>query len=291
VAAPQILTPPEASRLIRDGWTVGVGGAIDIGHPFALVREIIAAGPRQLEIVAGFGGLDIDIMAASGCARAIIAAYIGSELAPSRPPGLQRALELGLIDLIQIDEGILLAALRASAQQVPFTTWTGGLGTSATDNRLCSEELDSRTGRPFIRVDPLQLDACVVWAEAADRDGNVLLWGPDFGDPAMLAAAALRIVQVERIVSTAQVAEHPDRVLPWAADVVAAVPSGTFPFGGTSMSPDAQWLRAYVAHMRACAPAADQEGLRSAVWQALQIPGAADRRWPAAMAGWRGQDD
>jgi glutaconate CoA-transferase subunit A len=290
VATPQILTPAEASRLIDDGWTVGVGGAIDVGHPFALIREIIAAGPRQLEIVAGFGGLDIDMIAASGCARAIIAAFIGSEVAPARPPGLQRALELGLVDVLQIDEGILLAAMRAAAQQVPFATWTGGLGTSATDNRLCSEELDSKTGRHFIRVEPLPLDACVVWAEAADQEGNILLWGPDFGDPTMLAASRLRMVQVDRIAPTSEVAEHPDRVLPWAADVVVAAPSGTFPFGGVSMSPNAQWLGQYVAHMREYAPVSDQEGLRSAVVQALQTPAAFDAMRHSAVTGVRGKD-
>jgi glutaconate CoA-transferase, subunit A len=290
VATPQLLTLAEASRLIDDGWTVGVGGAVDVGHPFALVREIIAAGPQQLEIVAGFGGLDIDVIAASGCARAIIAAFVGSEVVQARPPGLQRALELGHVDFVQIDEGILLAAMRAGAQQVPFTTWTGGLGTSATDNRLCSEELDSKTGRYFIRVEPLQLDACVVWAEAADQNGNVLLWGPDFGDPTMLAASSLRIVQVDRLASTAEVAEHPDRVLPWAADVVTVTPSGTFPFGGASTYPNAQWLGQYVAHMRQYAPAADQEGLRSAVWRALQLPASFDALQHSAMTGVRGED-
>jgi glutaconate CoA-transferase, subunit A len=290
MAAPQIQTLGEASRLIHDGWTVGVGGAIDVGHPFALMREIIAAGPRQLEIVAGFGGLDIDVIAASGCARTIIAAFIGSEVVPARPPGLQRALELGLVDVLQIDEGILLAAMRAGAQQVPFTTWTGGLGTSATDNRLCSEELDIKTGRHFIRVEPLQLDACVVWAEAADKEGNILLWGPDFGDPTMLAASKLRIVQVDKIASTREIAEHPDRVLPWAADVVTTAPSGTFPFGGASLCPNAEWLGQYVAHMREHAPAADQEGLRLAVWQMLQIPAAFDVLQRSATTDVRGKD-
>lgn len=273
MAAPQILALTEAASLIGDGWTVGVGGAVDVGHPFALVREIIAAGPRDLEVVAGFGGLDIDMIVASGCARAVIAAFIGSELAPARTPGIQRAVELDLVDLVQIDEGILLAALRASAQQVPFATWTGGLGTSAAGNRLCSEELDAKTGRPFIRVEPLQLDACVIWAEAADEEGSLLLWGPDFGDPAMLAASTLRIAQVERIVAARDLAEHPDRVLPWAADVVTAAPSGTFPFGGLMLPPDAKWLERYGAHMRQSASAADPGELRSAVLQLLQIPG------------------
>jgi glutaconate CoA-transferase, subunit A len=290
LAAPQILTLAEASRLIEDGWTVGVGGAIDVGHPFALVREIIAAGPRHLEIVAGFGGLDIDMIAASGCARAIIAAFIGSEIIPARIPGVQRALELGLIDVMQIDEGILLAAMRASAQQVPFTTWTGGMGTSATDNRLCTEELDSKTGQHFIRVEPLYLDACLVWAEAADEQGNLLLWGPDFGDPAMLAASRLRIAQVDRIVSTREIARHPDRVLPWSADVVTPTKSGTFPFGGAALDPDARWLGRYAAHMRQYAPVSDPDELRSAVWQVLQIPGEFDKFQRSTTTDARGKD-
>jgi glutaconate CoA-transferase subunit A len=290
VAAPRILPLAEASSLIQDGWMVGVGGAVDVGHPFALIREIIAAAPQDLEIVAGFGGLDIDMIAASGCARAVIAAYIGSELVPARTPGLQRAVELALVDLVQIDEGILLAAMRASAQQVPFATWTGGLGTSAACNRLSSEELDIKTGRPFIRVEPLRLDACVIWAEAADAYGSLLLWGPDFGDPTMVAASRLRIAQVERIVTTREISEHPDRVLPWGADVVTPAPSGTFPFGGLTARPDAGWLERYVAHMRQWTSAADSAELRSAVLRLLQIPGTFDAFRRTAMIGARDQN-
>jgi glutaconate CoA-transferase, subunit A len=268
MTAPRVLTLTEAAGLIGD-----------------------AAAPRRLEVVAGFGGLDIDMIAASGCARTIIAAFVGSELIPSLPPGLQRALDLGIVDVMQIDEGILLAAMRAAAQQVPFTTWTGGLGTSATDNRLCSEQVDDKTGRRFVRVEPLRLDACAVWAEAADEQGNVLLWGPDFGDPTMLAASELRIVQVERLAATGEIARYPDRVLPWSADVIIPVKSGTFPFGGTGLSPDARWLRHYACRMREITPTADADELRSFLWKTLEIPAGFDAFRRSAAAGVAGGGD
>ena len=101
----------------------------------------------------------------------------------------------------------------------------------------------------YLKVRPIELDVSLVWAEAADRDGNVLRWGPDFGDTGFTDAARLRIVQVERIVATEALHAAPDRVDPWQADVVVAAPLGTYPFTSSVLNDDTEWLASYVAAM------------------------------------------
>ena len=167
------------------------------------------------------------------------------------PPLLGWAVEQKRIDAWDIDEGILLTALRAASQKLPYATWRCGLGTDAANNPLCQMATDAGTGLPYLKIRPLDIDVALTWAEAADTDGNVLRWGPDFGDGGFADAAALRIVQVERIQSTEQLGRSPDRVAPWQADVVIAAPLGTHPFASTSLIDDLSWLTHYVSTMAA----------------------------------------
>jgi acyl CoA:acetate/3-ketoacid CoA transferase alpha subunit len=217
-----ILDPDAAVREVSSGGCVGVGGSIN-------------------------SGLDLDFLVAAGCAGTISAAYVGAEDIVGLPPGIRWAAEEGRIEVWESDEGIHLASLRARALKLPYTTWTGTLGTSAVSHPLVESAVDEATGMSYLKVRPLKVDAALVWAEAADEDGNLLLWGPDLGDEWLRNAADLRIAQVERIVPTAVLSRHPDRVMPWAAEIVVRAPLSTHPFGSTLLRPDEQWLVAYAS--------------------------------------------
>jgi hypothetical protein len=123
--------------------------------------------------------------------------------------------------------------------------------------------VDELTGAPYLKVRPLTVDAGLVWAEAADEDGNLLLWGPDMGDEWLRNAADLRIAQVERIVPTAVLSRHPDRVMPWAAEIVVRAPLSTHPFGSTALAVDDRWLTTYAGAVGQARRAGDPEQLQS----------------------------
>jgi hypothetical protein len=129
--------------------------------------------------------------------------------------------------------------------KLPYTTWTGALGTSCVDHPLVEAAVDEATGVSYLKVRPLKIDAALVWAEAADEDGNLLLWGPDMGDEWLRNAADVRIAQVERIVPTAVLSRHPDRVMPWAAEIVVRAPLSTHPFGSSALAVDDEWIVSY----------------------------------------------
>jgi glutaconate CoA-transferase subunit A len=211
----------------------------------ALVRALIRARVTGLTVVGLTSGLDLDFLVAAGCASTISAAYVGAEDIVGLPPGIRWAAEEGRIEVWESDEGIHLASLRARALKLPYTTWTGTLGTSAVSHPLVEAAVDDVTGMSYLRVRQLKVNAALVWAEAADEDGNLLLWGPDLGDEWLRNAADLRIAQVERIVPTAVLSRHPDRVMPWAAEIVVRAPLSTHPFGSTLLRPDEEWLVAY----------------------------------------------
>jgi glutaconate CoA-transferase subunit A len=240
-----ILDPDAAVREISSGSCVGVGGSINSGHPMALVRSLIRARVSDLTVVGLTNGLELDFLVAAGCAGTLSAAYVGAEDIVGLPPGIRWAAEEGRLEIWESDEGIHLASLRARALKLPYTTWTGTLGTAPVSHPLVETAVDEATGMSYLKVRPLKIDAALVWAEAADEDGNLLLWGPDMGDEWLRNAADVRIAQVERIVPTAVLSRHPDRVMPWAAEIVVRAPLSTHPFGSTLLRPDEEWIVAY----------------------------------------------
>ncbi len=259
---------------IGSGMTVGIGGALNMGHPMALVRALMQrADLKDLTVASGFGGMEIDMLAGSGIVRRIIAAFVGAEGVPGLPPLLRWACETNRIESWDIDEGLLLTALRAAAQKLPYATWRCGLGTDAAVNPLTEQATDERTQLPYLKVRPLEIDAFLFWAEAADAQGNVLGWGPDFGDQGFIDVARTRIVQVERIVPTEALQASPDRVAPWQVEVVVASPMGTYPFGSTLLNDDVPWLAAYVAAMAQLHEAGEWSAVRPGLQKLLQLDG------------------
>jgi glutaconate CoA-transferase subunit A len=240
-----LLDPDSAVREISSGACVGVGGTTNAGHPTALVRALIRARVTGLTVVGLTNGLELDFLVAGGCAATLSAAYVGAEDIVGLPPGIRWAAEEGRLEVWESEEGIHLASLRARALKLPYTTWTGALGTSCTNHPLVEIAVDDMTGASYLKVRPLKIDAALVWAEAADEDGNLLLWGPDMGDEWLRNAADLRIAQVERIVPTSVLSRHPDRVMPWAAEIVVRAPLSTHPFGSSLLRPDDEWIVAY----------------------------------------------
>lgn len=256
-----VVTDPDAAvAQIAPGAWVGIGGSVNAGHPMALVRALIRARTSGLTLAGLTAGLELDMLVAAGSCDRLVAAYVGAERFVPLPPAIRWAAEEDSLEIWENDEGVHLASLRARAQRLPYSTWVGGVGTAVTKHPLVEQAVDERTGAAYLKVRPLRVDVALTWAEAADTEGNVLIWGPDFGDEALRAAAEVRIVQVERIEPTEVLAENPDRVIPWAADVVVCAPRGTHPFAGSSIDLDSDWLVDYGAAVaearRASNPAA-----------------------------------
>jgi glutaconate CoA-transferase, subunit A len=259
-----ITTPDEAVRPIPAKASVAVGGSLTAGHPMSLVRALIRSGISGLTLVGGLtGGLELDLIVAAGLAARLVAPYIGAEDLASLPPSIRWAAEDARLEIWETDEGVHLAGLRAHAQRLPYATWAGGIGTALADSPLVEVAVDEPSGTTYFKVRPLAVDVALLWAEAADEDGNILLWGPDLGDEVLRNAADQRIIQVERIVSTEALSRHPDRVVPWQADVIVRSPLGTHPFASSSVRCDELWLTEYLDVVRAARTTASASAVQA----------------------------
>jgi glutaconate CoA-transferase subunit A len=253
---------------VRDGMTVAVGGFINSSHPMLVVRGLIRRGLKDLVIVgAASSGLEIDLLIAAGCARRVVAPYVGGEALAPIGPAFRAAAERGLIDVYELDEAMYYAALRAAAQRVPFNPWRSGVGTSFPEiNPAIKVFEDPCNGETLLAIPALNIDVAFLHAAVSDAYGNVQYVGHGFGDRAIYAAADLTFVQVEKVVSNEEIRRDPLRTAVPGADGVIRAAFGAHPFASPGhYTEDREHIRLYVRAATAWA----KEGSRAALEEYL----------------------
>jgi len=230
----------EAIAAIEDGAVVGTGGAVLSRKPLAAVRELVASGRRDLELVTFAGSLDVELLVAAGAVRAVRSSSVS--LGPAgRAPAFAEAVEAGQIEDLEESEWMLLGGLRAAAAGMPFLPTRAAIGSDLVAARGLREVVDPYTGERLLAVPALAPDVAILHAWRADPEGNVQVpWPPDhLWDVDLLLARAARrtIVTVERIVDSGVVAATSERTALFAFEVDAVVeaPRGAAP---TASPPD-----------------------------------------------------
>lgn len=210
----KLLSLPEAvERYVPNGvGLLAVGGMHLHNNPMALVREVVRQqrGIRRL-LTSPCGALNADLLLAAGLVQEIATSYVGFEhlgLAPC----FRRAAESGTIRILECDEGYITHGLYAGAGGLPFIPLPAGLEIS--DVTKVNQESYAMTTDPFTGGQvlvgaPLRPDVALIHASIADARGNAVLAGAHFVDRLMVQAAKTVLLQVERVVSTEEIARHP----------------------------------------------------------------------------------
>lgn len=247
-----LVTLEDAVASIPDGAAVGLGGAVTAGHPMALVRALARRGARDLTLVAPTGGIEVDLLVAAGCVRAVMASYVGIEVVAAVGPVFRRAAQEGAIEVIDLDEAHCVQGLRAAGQQLPFLPWRGGVGTAFPAlNPSLVEFSDPVSGEPLLAVPAIRLDVALLHAEAADPYGNVQVVGTGHMDALLGAAAAHVVVQADRIATNDEIRRAPERTQYWRSTTVARAPFGTHPYSSAALAADEEALRTFARAGRA----------------------------------------
>jgi glutaconate CoA-transferase subunit A len=241
------------------------------------VRGLIQRRLQNLVIVgAASSGLEIDLLIAAGCAKRVVAPYVGGEGLAAIGPAFRTSAERGLIDVYELDEAMYYAALRAAAQRVPFNPWRSGLGTSFPEiNPAIKVFKDPCNGEMLLAIPALNIDVAFLHAAVSDAYGNAQYVGHGFGDRAIYAAADLTFVQVERVVSNEEIRRDPLRTAIPGADGVIRAAFGAHPYASPGhYTEDQEHIRLYVRAATAWA----KEGNRAPLEQYLDtyVHGPAD---------------
>ena len=210
----KLLSVSEAvERYVPDGvGLLSVGGMHLHNNPMSLVREVVRQRPtiRRL-LTSPCGALNADLLVGAGLVQEIATSYVGFEhlgLAPC----FRRAAESGTIRILECDEAYITHGLYAGAGGLPFIALPAGLETSdvpKVNQESYAMTTDPFTGGQVLVGAPLLPDVALVHASMADSRGNAVFGGAHFVDRLMVQAAKTVLLQVERVVSTEEIARHP----------------------------------------------------------------------------------
>ncbi|MDT4919224.1 MAG: glutaconate CoA-transferase, subunit [Pseudonocardiales bacterium] len=235
----------EAVAVLEDGMTIGIGGWGSRRKPMALVQAILDTEVRDLTVVS-FGGPDVGMLCAAGKVRELVFGFVSLDSIPY-DPHFVRARQAGEITVREVDEGMVVAGLRAAAQRLPFLPIRAGLGSDVMTYypglktvRSPYPDENGNDGEELVAMPALKLDAAFVHLNRADASGNACYLGPDpYFDDLFCLAARYRVVSCERVVSTSELAESaaPQALLlnRMMVDAVVEAPGGA---GFTSCVPD-----------------------------------------------------
>jgi glutaconate CoA-transferase, subunit A len=228
----EIVSLPEAvAELVRDGDTIALEGFTHL-IPVAAGHEIIRQRRRDLTLVRMTPDIVYDQMIGAGCARKLVFSWGGN-------PGVgslhrfRDAIENGWPAPLEIEEHSHAGMANryvAAASGLPFAVLRGYVGTDLLAHTPTVKPITCPfTGEVLTAVPALQLDAAIVHAQRADRNGNVQMWGITGVQKEAVLAARRSLVTVEEVVDELDL--RPDAVvLPsWTVRWVAEVPGGAHP--------------------------------------------------------------
>lgn len=237
---------PQLVDLVPDGARV----CLPKQYPFALLREIVRQGRRDLDIVAApTGNFGVDFLVAAGVVRSVEAGAIHlNEYGLAR--NFNRAWEAREVTFIESTCPVIEMGLHAGSAGLTFTPVPGLIGS------------DILRDRPDFLVvpDPFEPDADIVLAPAiapdlalvhglrADPHGNVVC--SIYNDERLVAqAASVVLATVEEVREDALASLAADeQVIPSIYfDAIAVAPRGAHPLGAEGLyDADHAALRAYV---------------------------------------------
>lgn len=239
---------------LSDGMTIGIGGWATRRKPMALVRAIARSGLKDLTVMAGYGGPDIGLLAATGKIRKLVFAFASLDHFPLEPH-FRNGRQAGAFEVLELDEGLYHWGLRAAAMKLPFLPTRVGIGTdiinqSGFDFKFVTSPYED--GEELVAMPALVPDVALIHAHRSDERGNLLTLSVDaMFDELLVRAAKKSYVTVEKIVTTAELdmkANSRFNLVERAMIIgVAEAPLGAHP---TSASPDyhldLKHLKAYV---------------------------------------------
>lgn len=186
---------------IFDGATIMVGGFGQAGSPIELIHALIDKGVSHLTAIsnnAGSGHVGLAALIEAGQVDRMICSFprtAGSDVFAER-------YRSGRIELELVPQGTLAERIRAGGAGIPAFYTPTGVGTDVAEGK----EHRHFSGRTYLLETALRADFTLVRARTADSVGNLVFnkTARNFS-PVMATAAAVTIVQADRVVAPGQI--------------------------------------------------------------------------------------
>lgn len=183
-------------KMIPDGSTIMVSGFGTTGQPAELIEALIDFGPKDLTIInnnAASGDRGLTPLLLSGLVKKMVCSFpksAGSTI-------FQDLYRAGKIELELVPQGNLACRIQAAGAGLGAIFTPTGYGTKIAEGK----ETRTINGKNYVLEYPLEADYALVYADQADRWGNLTYRkaARNFG-PIMAKAATTTIVQVNEVV-------------------------------------------------------------------------------------------
>lgn len=232
----------EAIGIIKNGDSIGIGGASLVYKPMALIRAIIKREIKNLTVYTLMGDIDVDMLIGAGCIKSVCAGYVGFPMI-GMAPNFRRAAENGEIEVKESSELSFCLGLRAAYMGIPFFPTRSLLGSDLLKIRRDYKVFDCPvTNQKLVAIPAIKPDVALIHGYQADPYGNVQAIERqimiDF-ITSIAKSANKTIVSVEKIINHEEVLQHPEKtILPhYEVDFIVEIPYGTHPSGFLPLYP------------------------------------------------------
>jgi glutaconate CoA-transferase subunit A len=221
------------AREVRDGMSVVMGCGLESLIPFAAGYEIIRQRKKNLSLIAPISDIQFDQLIGAGCAKKIIAAWVGN-VAAGLGHNFRRAVEGGIPHRLEVEEHsnfTIGLGLKAAAMGLSFLPTKTVRGSDFSNGEQFRALRCPFTGEELLAVCALVPDVAILHVQRADEEGNAHLWG-NLGVVAEAARAAKRVILTcEEIVDHEVILSDPNRTLiqGFLVSSVVHVPFGSHP--------------------------------------------------------------
>lgn len=191
----KVVHAEDAAAMVADGATLMIGGFMGVGTPRRTIEALLAAGRRELTVIANDSarpGVGIGRLVDAGAVRRLVVSHIGTN------PVTQRKMIAGELEVELVPQGTLAERVRAAGYGLGGVLTRTGLGTPV-DERKRVVDVD---GESWLLERPLAADFALIGAKQADYVGNLAyqLTAQNF-NPVMAMAAATVIAEPDEIVA------------------------------------------------------------------------------------------
>ena len=184
----------EATKDIKDGMTLMLGGFGLCGIPENSITALVNMNVKELTCISNNAGVDdfgIGLMLQQKQVKKMISSYVGENAE------FERQLLSGELEVDLIPQGTLAERCRAAGAGIPAFYTPAGVGTEVAEGK----ETREFNGKVYLLEEAFDADFAIVKAWKGDTAGNLVFKGTARNfNPMMATAGKVTIAEVEELV-------------------------------------------------------------------------------------------
>ncbi len=218
---------------VKDGMSVVMGCGLESLIPFAAGYELIRQRKKELTLIAPISDIQFDQLIGAGCAKKVIAAWVGN-VAAGLGHNFRRAMEEGIPNPLEVEDHsnfTIGLALKAAAMGLPFLPTKTVRGSDFSRQEHFRAVRCPFTDEELLAVRAIVPDVAILHVQRADAEGNAHVWG-NLGVTSEAALAAKKVILTcEELVDHEVILSDPNRtVIPgFVVSSVVHEPFGSHP--------------------------------------------------------------